>query len=477
MFLKNYKIMKNLKIIIICTFLAALSSCTNPDSYRTPDFNGICNDLTPTKTVEDITSSSTATPQKYTEDDVIEAYVTSSDEGGNFYKSISFISTDGNLGFSMPIDDYNLYTKFEPGRKVYVNMKDRYFFKQYGSTVIGSFYNGGTPDLGSAADNSVGRISGIEYKDVIIPSCATKVNESDIIKKLSIKDAKNDKYLNMLIEFDGVQFEDAFLGKNYFDPDNQIGGATNNSIIDASGSSVILRVSQYATFASDSIPSKRGKIIGVMTKFCSSRCDYQFMIRTINDVQLTEERVSITSPLGGTDIQFNGTLSESFTAFNVGDKVFPKYVNDFTIGNRYWAIKQFPTGTGNKYIEMSSFNGAGKDGVPSKSYFFVPVDFTSANSFTFKKEIRFNKGEALKVYYVKSSDYSASGPIKLSTFVNITSAFSIVYPAIDSSDNSFTSAGIYNIPSSLTGTGFFVFEYTGTATVTTTIQIDDITVN
>ncbi len=466
--------MKNLKIIVVCSFLTTLSSCTNPDSYRTPDFNGVCNDLTPTKTVSDITTSATATPKKYSEDDVIEAYVTSSDEGGNFYKSISFISTDGNLGFSMPIDDYNLYTKYEPGRKVYINMKDRYFVKEFGSTVIGSFYNGGTPDLQTPGDNGVGRISGVEYKDVITASCATKVNEGDIIKKLSIKDAKNDKYLNMLIEFDGVQFADEFLGKNYFNPDNQIGGATNNSIIDATGNSVILRASQYATFASEPIPDKRGKIIGVMTKY---RSDYQFMIRTINDVQLTEERVSINSPLGGTDIQFNGTLSESFTAFNVGDKIFPKYVNDFTTGSRYWAIKQFPTGTGNKYIEMSAFNGAGKDGVPSKSYFFVPVDFTSANSFTFKKEIRFNTGEALKVYYVKSSDYSASGPIKLSTFVNITSAFSIVYPATGSSDNSFTTAGIYNIPSSLTGNGFFVFEYTGTTTVTTTIQIDDITIN
>jgi len=49
--------------------------------------------------------------------DYIEAYVTSSDEGGNFYKSISMVSTDGSTGFSMPVDNYNLYTEFEPGKK------------------------------------------------------------------------------------------------------------------------------------------------------------------------------------------------------------------------------------------------------------------------------------------------------------------------------------------------------------------------
>ena len=463
--------MKNLKLFFAVAFLTALYSCTNPDSYRTPDFSSVCKDVTPTKTVGDITSSSTATPQKYIDDDIIEAYVTSSDEGGNFYKSISFISTDKNLGFSMPIDDYNLYTKYEPGRKVYINLKDRYYFKQYGSTVIGSFYNGGTPDLGSTSDNSIGRISGIEYKDVITASCATKVNEADIIKKLSINDAKNDKYLNMLIEFDNVQFTDEFLGKNYYDANNQIGGATNNLIKDASGATVFLRASQYATFASEPIPSNSGKIIGVMTKY---RNDYQFMIRTIKDVQLTNARIL---PPVNPDLVYTGSVSEPFETYAVGDKVFPKYINDQTVGNRYWAIKQFPTGSGNKFIEMSSFNGATSPGVVTKAYFMVPVDFTAANNFTFKKLIRFNKGVALKVYYVPSSNYTPNGTINVNSFVDITSSFNIVYPASGSSDGSFTSAGTYTIPPSLTGTGFFVFEYSGTSTITTTIQLDDITIN
>ena len=41
------------------------------------------------------------------------AYVTSSDEGGNFYKSISMMSLDGTKGFSMPVDNYNLFNEFE----------------------------------------------------------------------------------------------------------------------------------------------------------------------------------------------------------------------------------------------------------------------------------------------------------------------------------------------------------------------------
>ncbi|MBK9224929.1 MAG: hypothetical protein IPO23_10525 [Flavobacterium sp.] len=150
--------MKILKTIISILTLSTIVSCVNSDIYDVPDLSSECSNLTPTKQVSDITSQATPSYKKYETEDIIEAYVTSSDEGGNFYKSISLVSIDGKIGFSMPIDDYNLYTKFEPGRKVYVNMKDRYFVTEFGSTVIGSLFNNYTPDITS--DDEVGRISG-----------------------------------------------------------------------------------------------------------------------------------------------------------------------------------------------------------------------------------------------------------------------------------------------------------------------------
>jgi hypothetical protein len=41
----------------------------------------------------------------------------------------------------------------------------------------------------------------------------------------------------------------------------------------------------------------------------------------------------------------------------------------------------------------------------------------------------------------------------------------------------FTNSGDYIIPANLTGNGFFLFEYSGSSTITTTIEIDDIIVN
>ena len=43
--------------------------------------------------------------------------------------------------------------------------------------------------------------------------------------------------------------------------------------------------------------------------------------------------------------------------------------------------------------------------------------------------------------------------------------------------SSFVNSGAYLIPPSLTGNGYFIFEYDGTNGITTTIQIDDINVN
>jgi hypothetical protein len=456
--------MKNYKLIVTTLILAAFSSCVNSDDYGVPNLSDECVTITKTKEVSDITNIATATAVPYTTSetvvDYIEAYVTSSDEGGNFYKSISMMSLDGLKGFSMPVDNYNLYTEFEPGRKVTIKLdKNRFFNKQHGSTIIGSSYN-----------NGVGRISGVEYKNVILRSCVD-VEENTIVKNLSITQAKNDQYLNMLIEFDAVQFTDASLGKKYYDASlNSLGGATNHEISDQFGNKVILRVSEFATFAANTIPSKNGKIRGVMTKYNS---DYQFMIRTINDVDLTGDRLAIDlyPPLGGTAITYDATLNEPFTSYtSTNQQVFPKYINDAAIGGKYWQVKTFG---GNKYIQMSSFGGTPE---ANRTLFIVPVNMTSANTLSFKTKDGYNNGNVLKVYY--TTNYVPASQITTATLVDITSNFTIASGSTSGYATNFTNSGTYNIPAGVTGNGFFVFEYVGNGSgTTTTMQIDDIVIN
>ncbi|MCD8519216.1 MAG: hypothetical protein LRY32_07050, partial [Flavobacterium sp.] len=76
--------MKNLKLVLTTAILATLTSCVNGDDYGTPDLSNDCVNIAATKSVQDIATLANTTVQQYTNTDFIEAYVTSSDEGGNF---------------------------------------------------------------------------------------------------------------------------------------------------------------------------------------------------------------------------------------------------------------------------------------------------------------------------------------------------------------------------------------------------------
>ena len=444
--------------------IGLLSGCANDDHYTTPESTLVTYELTTTRTVASVNSAATATPVQFTTDDIIEAYVTSSDEKGTFYKSISFqtIPTDGSnpIGFSVPLNITTLYGKgFTPGRKVYIKLEGLYSAIVFGSLQIGSLYQG-----------TIGRISEFDWKDHLFPS-ATIEPESAMVRTLSLAAAYTDDNQNTLVELDNVQFSDGSINRTYYDIDSG-GGATNHELVSsAGGSPQIIRFSSFCPFTGNQVPKGSGKIRGVLTKYDT---DFQFIVRYESDIKLTLPRFDSNPPVGGTALVYSGTLNEPFTTYNVGTTAFAKYINDPVVGSRLWQLKTF---SGNKYIEMSAFAGVGNPGVPAKVLFFVPVDFTAANTFNFKEAMRFNAGEALNVYYVTAANYTPGSPVNMSAFVNITSSFTISYPSIGSSENSFSSAGPYAIPPSLTGNGYFVFEYVGTTTVTTTVQIDDIVIN
>lgn len=458
-----------LKSLLLVTISLGISSCVNDDSYSTPTNTLETYELTTTTTVAAVNAAATATPVEYTADDIIAGYVTSNDESGTFYKSISFqtIPTDGSapIGFSVPIDVTTLYGEgFTPGRKVYIKLKGLYTAKVFGSLQIGSLFEG----------NSVGRISVFQWKNHLFPS-ATIVDENTFVRTLTLTQAYTDANQNTLVELDAVQFADGSINRSYYDVDSG-GGATNHLLTALTGGTQrIIRFSSFAPFTGKQVPQGSGKIRGVLSKF---NTDFQFIVRYESDIKLNNPRVDVFPAIVGNANVFTGSLNEPFTTYTTTNQTnFPKYINDAALGSRYWQLKSFGTPV-NRYIEMSSFNGSGNPGVPAKTLFFVPVDFTAASTFTFKEQIRFNAGVALKVYYVTSANYTPGQAANMSLFTNITNSFTgISYPANGASENAFNSAGTYSIPATLTGTGYFVFEYVGTTTVTTTVQIDDIVIN
>jgi hypothetical protein len=119
-----------LKSILALAFIASFtSSCVNDDDYETPQVDCIETTLQKTKEVSEISASSTVT--QYLQNDVIEAYVVSSDKAGNFFKTISFqtlptIAQPQPSAFSVPVDVSSTFITFEPGRKVFIKLQNLY---------------------------------------------------------------------------------------------------------------------------------------------------------------------------------------------------------------------------------------------------------------------------------------------------------------------------------------------------------------
>jgi hypothetical protein len=449
--------------LLLALTIGLFSGCASDDHYEVPADNLVTYELPVTRTVASINSIATGTPVQFTADEVIEAYVTSSDAQGTFYKSISFqtIPTDGSnpIGFSVPVNVTTLFGEgFTPGRKVYIQLNGLYFAKVYGSLMIGSLFEG-----------SIGRISEFEYKDHLFPS-ATIVPESAMVRTMTLAQAYTDAVQNTLVELSNVQFVDGSVGRSYYDVDSG-GGATNHLITSpAGGTSRIIRFSSFAPFTGHIVPSASGKIRGVLTKY---NTDFQFIVRYESDIQLDQPRFDNNPPVGGSALVYSGTLNEPFTSasYALNSSIFPKYINDPVVGSRLWQIKTFG---GNKYIQMSSFGGTPE---VNKTAIIVPVDFTAANGFSFKTLSGFDNGSPLKVYY--STNYVPGGDLNAATLVNITSNFTIPNGPASAYAASFTSSGTWSIPASLTGNGYFIFIYEGNGNggITTTMEVDDIVIN
>jgi Family of unknown function (DUF5689) len=456
---------------IILLSIGLFSGCVN-DTYDTPEF-GNCVDpgLTKTKTIADIyavAKNPVATPPSvvpntptYTTDDIIEGYVVSSDEGGNFYKSFYVQAIDGSKGYNLSVDEVNLYAKnFQPGKKVFLKLKGLAYANPT-SFGVGLIF--GAPPTEQYAVN---RLATLEYPKHLIASCDA-VSEDAIVKKITIAQV-SDTYLNTLVEFDDIQFTGESAGET-FDLVRTDDFDSSTFVTQNGTNNLTVRTSRFANFSAFKISENRGKIRGVLTKYNST---FQIILRTERDVKMENKRIDYQLPIVGNSIQYLPTFTENFESYSTSStgSIYPKYVNDAFKGGKYWNVASFSS---NKYIQMSSFNAGGTN----IAYLAMPVAFTPGKKLSFKTKDGFYNGPVLKVYY--SKDYIPGSDYNKATLVDITSSFTIASGTETGYASNFTNSGFYTIPTSLTGNGFFIFEYNtaGRANVTSTMQIDDIILN
>jgi hypothetical protein len=422
---------------LLLAFITIFASCTDSDrTYKSgsPDIQTY--ELTPTLTVAALKALSTGTPTEYTSDDVIEAYVTSNDAGGNFYKSISFQSvptaTGTPIGFSVGVNKSMTFADgFYPGRKVYIKLKGLFFGNLFGSMKIGG-------------DSALTSLEPLDYQKFLFPS-ATVLNEEDLVRHMTLANARLDVNQNTLLEIDNVQFANSSLGRTYFDVDSG-GYATNQSIEDPNvGTLSICRISQYAPFSVNKVPSGKGSIRGVMSKYNS---DYQYTVRSESDFKLTGARLV-------------PALSEDFangiTAWNAYSVTGAQVWAQATFGNPAPCAVMSGYSSGNKANEDWLISPV----MDLSVYTTAKLTFDSAYNYT---------GAPLQV--LVSSNYTGTGNPNLATWTTLS-------PILSSGAFAWVNSGPVNI-SAFTGAGngavYVAFKYISTTSSASTWELDNVKV-
>lgn len=447
-------------IFLKSTLLAVISaslftSCVKDDNFDAPTLDG-CTETTLVKNREVIDITFGTTVQEHENitpgvSDVIEAYVVSSDIGGNFFKSISFQTLDKSLAFSIPVDATSTFINYEPGRKVLIKMDGLYtdnpsYPAQTGTQGkrIGGLY------ANSTGGAEVGRLPLNQFINSVQRSCTT-VDEDDLVQYLTIGEAINDNNLNKLIELQNVQFEITATNSTYYDYQNEIGGATNYTIIDLEGNTTIFRTSGYANFASKPVASGSGTIRGVLTKYGDG---YQFMVRSENDIKLEGER-------------FIPLLNEKF------DTGMGEWSSFSVTGAQEWSYSSsygFPgCSSCGGMMKMSGYAGGNQN---NEDWLISPVqdltNMTAGATLSFENAYKFT-GPAIVALI--SNDYSGTGNPNLATWTVLSGAI------LSTGSYVYANSGELDI-TNFTGSGndsvYVAFKYTSTTSGASTWEIDNV---
>lgn len=270
---------KSLKFLSYLFLLIQFAACVHDDSYSEPDLEGYqCADLSPTLSLSALkakyVSSVYIFPENSTE--IVEGYVSSTDETGNIYKTIYIQDKPENptQGFVISVDLLSVYTKFPQGSKIYIKL---------GGLAVG-IYGGvvqlGIQEAGSGNTTAVSRIPEQLIKNKIFRSCSVREKIVPFVLTSAQMFSANDRYIGCLIQMNNAEFDSRVLCTT-FAPQ----GVTEEKIIlDASSTSArIVRNSGFASFANQIIPAGNGKFVGIYSKYNST---YQLFINKVSDLEM-----------------------------------------------------------------------------------------------------------------------------------------------------------------------------------------------
>ena len=263
----------------VCLMLSVLIllSCVVGDDYDVPVINEVEPDLEGSVKVSFKTALEAYQygGSDFVTDDYIEAFVVSSDREGNIYKSIYVqdLEESPESALRIDVDMANTYLKYEVGRKIYIKLKGLAIDRVNGVLV-----------LGVKSSSGFSRIPGFMVQEKVLRSLELKEIKPVEVELVALDEL--DIPIGVLVLLDKVQFDDQELGESYAYSGNNYSA---NRVLRRCGGieKIILRNSGYASFKSHPLPEGSGAVTAILTQYNSTK---QLLIRSVEDVQLDEER-------------------------------------------------------------------------------------------------------------------------------------------------------------------------------------------
>ena len=360
--------MKPIKHIFVAMFAMALlfAGCDlEPDVAPMPTFVGEANTtIAELLAMHTIRSEDSYDSIPVGSNIIICGYVSTSDEWGNNYKYINIEDATG--GIQIKIDNKALYHKYSVGQRVYVKCD---------GLVLGDYRK--LPQLGLWANGSMQPIPSFKAYLYIFPD-GSPMGAPDPIVLTSIP-AANDipaTMYNRRVILEGATFVEGGIA-TFSDP----GASTSHDIKMTDGSTITLRTSNYATFASDILPVGTGEITGILTRYNNY---VQLVINSPRDLvgfSLPVERQTVFS------VNYSNAFNEGWTQSGNGNPWQTMVNNNFSgffvnpaANEDYYLISPAINLSNTDSPELSFTHRAPQGFDPNTMMCFYTPDYTGVSS-------------------------------------------------------------------------------------------------
>ena len=264
-----------LKVAMVIIAISSLTlNCTKSRNFDTPATD-CATDLVANITYAEVKSLYVDQTFEIQQDLIIEGYVSSSDEDGNFFSVLYFQDSPVNPseGLEIEFDVRDSHLFYPVGSKIYIKLKGLYLGKSKDVFKIGGVFT-------SFGNVSVGRLPSTIVDNHIFVACDEVV---DVIPSEITLPAIPKKLTNTLVTLDNIEVFDAEVGQVFaFEREE-----TERTLIDCDDNEIILLNSGFSEFQSELLPEGNGSITGVLLR---ENEEYRLAVRTLGDIDFGNER-------------------------------------------------------------------------------------------------------------------------------------------------------------------------------------------